>query len=81
VGVAAETGIEPVHLFVDHRVIGHTGDEIVFLRLGRQLAIQQQIAGFQEVTMVGELFDRIPAVQQRALVTIDVGDFGFARCG
>ncbi len=31
--------------------------------------------------MFGELFDRIAAIEQDALVAVDIGDLGFAACG
>jgi hypothetical protein len=66
------------HLLVHHRVAGHAVVEVGLLRLGRQFAVEQQIAGLQEVAVFGQLVDRIAAVQQHALVAIDVGDLGFA---
>jgi hypothetical protein len=50
--------------------------EIFLLRLGRQFAIKQQIADLEEVAVLGELLDRITAMEQDALVTIDEGDLG-----
>ena len=63
-GVAAEALEEPGHLLVNHGVMDHALVEIVFLRLGRQLAVEQQVAGFEEVAVFGELLDRIAAVFQ-----------------
>ena len=48
--------------------------KILLLRLGRQFAVEQQVAGFQEVAVFGQLLDRIAAVQQDAFVAIDIGD-------
>ena len=48
------------------------------LRQGRQLALQQQIAHLQEVALLRQLLDRVAAVQQHALVAVDVGDGGLA---
>jgi hypothetical protein len=45
---------------------------------GRQLAVEQQIAGFQEVAVFGQLLDRIATIEQNAFVAVDVSDFGFA---
>ena len=44
----------------------------------RQFAVEQQIAGFQVVATGRELLDRVAAVEQFALVAIDVGDAGIA---
>ncbi len=65
-GVAAETLEEPRHLLVDHGVMDHAAVEIFLLRLGRQFAVKQQVAGFQEVAVLGELLDRIAAVFEDA---------------
>ncbi|MNN15143.1 hypothetical protein D3C81_1282390 [compost metagenome] len=79
VGIAAEAAQEELQLLVNHRVVHHAVDEL-FLLLGvGQFALQQQVAGFQVIALACELFDRIAAVQQFALVTIDVGDLGVAR--
>ncbi len=45
----------------------------------RQFAVQQQVAGVQEVAVLGQLLDRVAAVQQLALVAVDVGDARVAR--
>ena len=47
VGVAAETLEEAGHLLVHHRVMDHAVVEILFLRLGGKLPVQQQIAGLE----------------------------------
>ena len=69
--VAAEALIEPRHLLVDHGVAGDRAVEIRLLRRGRQLAIEQEIAGLQEVAVLGELLDRIAAIEQNAFVAVD----------
>ena len=75
--VAAETLEEPRHLLVHHRVAGHAIVEIGLLRGGRQLAVEQEVAGLQEIAVLGELVDRIAAIEQHALVAVDVGDLRF----
>ncbi len=72
--VATEAGEKPVHLLVDHRVIGHAVVEIGLLGGGRQLAVEKQVAGLEKVTVLGELFDRVAAIEQDALVAVDEGD-------
>src|SRR5690606_39641107 len=47
----------------------------------RQFAVEQQVGGFQVVGLLGELFDRITAVQQDALVAINISDFRLTRGG
>jgi hypothetical protein len=49
VGVAAEALEEAGHLLVHHRVTGHAVVEIFLLGLVRQFAVQEQVAGFEEV--------------------------------
>ena len=80
-GVAAETLEETGHLLVNHGVKDHTPVEIGLLRLGGKLAVKQEIAGFQEVAVFGELLDRIAAVFQDSRIAVDIGDFRLAACG
>ena len=77
-GIAAEAREEPVHLLVDHRVIGHAVVEVGLLRLRRQFAVEQQVAGLEEVAVLGELLDRVAAIEQDALVAVDIGDLRLA---
>ena len=79
-GVAPETLEEPAHLLVNHGVMDHAVDEIGLLRGGRQLAVEQEIAGLEEVAVLGEIGDRITAVEQDAGVAVDEGDLGLAAC-
>ena len=80
-GVAAEALEEPGHLLVHHGVVDHAIVEIGFLRLGRQFAVEQEIAGFEEVAVFRQLLDRIAAIFQDAGVTVDIGDLGLAAAG
>ena len=80
-GVAAKTLEEPRHLLVNHGVMDHALVEIFLLRLGRQFAVQQQVAGFEEVAFFRQLLDRIAAVFQNAGVAVDIGDLGLAAAG
>ena len=77
--VAAEAGEEAAHLLVDHRVMGDAMVEVGLLRRRRQLAVEQQVAGLQEVAVLGELLDRIAAIEQDALVAVDEGDLRIRR--
>ena len=72
--VAAEALEEPRHLLVHHGVARDAIVEIGLLRGGRQLAVEQQVAGLEEVAVLGELLDRIAAIEQHALVAVDIGD-------
>ena len=80
-GVAAEALEEAGHLLVNHGVVDHAVVEIGLLRRGRQFAVEQQIAGFEEIALFGELLDRIAAVFQDAGVAVDIGDLGLAAAG
>ena len=72
--IAAEAGEKARHLLVHHGVARDAVVEIFLLRLGRQFAVEQQVADFQEVAMLGQLLDRIAAMQQDAFVAVDEGD-------
>ena len=80
-GVAAEALEEAAHLLVHHRVVGHAMVEVGLLRRGRQFAVEQQVAGLEEVAVLGELLDRVAAIEQDALVAVDIGDLGLAAAG
>ena len=51
--------------------MNHAIVEVLLLRGGRQLAVEQQIAGFEEVAVLGQVVDRIAAVEQDAFVAVD----------
>jgi hypothetical protein len=80
-GVAAETLEEAGHLLVNHGVMDHAVVEIFLLRRGRKLPVKQQVAGFQEVALFGELLDRVAAVFEDAGVAVDIGDLRLAAAG
>ena len=80
-GVAAKTLEEAGHLLVNHGVVDHAAVEILLLRRGRKLPVEQEIAGLEEVALLGELLDRIAAVFQHAGVAVDIGDLGLAAAG
>ena len=80
-GVAAEALEEPGHLLVHHGVMDDALVEFLLLRLGRQFAVEQQVAGFEKVAMLGQLLDRIAAIFQHAGVAVDIGDLGLAAAG
>lgn len=77
--IAAEATQEELHLLVDHGVVGHAAGEVFLLRFVGQVSVQQQMAGFEEVAVHGQLLDGVAAVQQLALVAINVGDGRLAR--
>jgi hypothetical protein len=74
VRVTAKAPQKKLHLLVDHGVTDHELVELIALRFGGQLAIEQQIAGIEIVALNRQLLDRVAAVEQFTLVAIDVGD-------
>ena len=61
--IAAEARIETRHLLVHHGVIHEaTAELLIFLSSGK-LAIEQQIAGLDEVALLGEPIDGIAAIK------------------
>ena len=49
--------------------------------LGRQFAVDQQVADLDEGRLLGELLDRVAAVAQDPGVAVDVGDGALGRGG
>ncbi|MCY1381088.1 hypothetical protein D9M69_689620 [compost metagenome] len=76
--VAAEAAQEEMQLLVHHRVMGDLRVEIGLLVLVGQFAVQDQVADVHEVAVHGQLLDGEAAVQQLALVAVDVRDARFA---
>ena len=81
VRVAAETVEETVHLVMHHRVAGDAIVELGLLRCGRQFAVEKQVAGLEEIAVLGELVDWIAPVEEHALIAVDKGDLGFRARG
>ena len=79
--VATETVEETVHLVVHHRVASDPIVELGLLRCRRQFAVQEQIAGLEEIAVLSELVDRITPVEEHALVAVNIGDLGFRARG
>ena len=59
----------------------HDADELILLLGGWQFAVQQQVAGFEIVRVLGQLLDRVSPVQKHTLVAVDKGDLGFTGSG
>jgi hypothetical protein len=76
--VTPEALEEPGHLLMHHRVPRDYVVEVLLLNGGRQLPIEQEIAGLEEIAMFGDLLDRIAAIEQHTLVAVDIGDLRFA---
>ena len=80
-GVAAEALKEPAHLLVDHGVMDHAVVEILLLRGGGKFAVKQEVTGLEKIAVLGQVFDRIAAIEQHAFVAVDIGDLGLAAGG
>src|SRR5439155_14510784 len=72
--IAAEAAEEGGKLLVHHRVMGDVVNELLFLLLGRQLAVEKEIGDFKKITLGGKLFDRVSAIEEYTFVSVDVGD-------
>ena len=81
VRVVVEAVVEAQQRLVDHRVPRDAALELRELRPRRQLAVDQQVRDLDERALGGELLDRVAAVQQHALVAVDVGDLRLAGRG
>ena len=74
VRVVAELVHEVGDVLVDVGVKGHVVDEVVELRPGRKLPLQNEMGDLQKGASLGEFLDRIPPVLEDPLRPIDVGD-------
>ncbi|MNR36885.1 hypothetical protein D3C85_1548600 [compost metagenome] len=61
-------------------MLGHALDEVGLFGFVRQFTVQQQVTGFEVVAVLCELLDGVAAVQQLALVAVDVRDCRLAGC-
>jgi hypothetical protein len=73
-GIVVEAVDELLDVLVDERVVSDLLDPLLGLGLVGQLAIDQQMGDVEETAVLGEFFDRIPAVAQDASLTIDECD-------
>ena len=74
VRVVAEALHELLDVLVEHRVERDLLRPVLQLRGRRQLAEENQVGRFEVVAFFGQLLDRIAAIEQDALVAVDVGD-------
>ena len=66
VGVTPVPGEEAVHLLMQHRVGGDAVLEIEVALLVRQIAVKQDVAGFQVRAVLGKLLDGIAAIKENS---------------
>jgi hypothetical protein len=81
VGVVAVALHELLHVLVDERVDGDLVRPLLELRLGRELAVDEQVGDLEVRAVLGELLDRIAPVLEDALVAVDEGDRRTTRRG
>ncbi len=70
-----------LHVLVDHAVIGQQPGEILQLLPGRQLAVNQQIAGFHEGGILRQFLDGNAPISQDALFAVQKGDSACSGAG
>jgi hypothetical protein len=71
---ATRTAVEADEVLVAQPVRAQQRAELRALRRVRQLAVHQHKGAVQEVRLLRQLFDGVPAVQQLALFAVDEGD-------
>ena len=76
--IAAEAGKQLPQLLMQHCVARNRPAELFEFLAVRQFTIQQEIADFHEVGLLGQLTDRVTAVKQNALIAIDERQAGLA---
>jgi hypothetical protein len=69
---------EAVHLLMQHRVEGDAVLEIEVALFVRQIAVKQDVAGFEVRPVLGKLLDGIAAIKKHTVLAISKGDVGFA---
>ena len=78
VRVTTEAAEELVKLVVQHGVATDRPIELFEFLGVRQFTVLQQVGDFDEAGVVGQLIDRIAAIQKRAFIAVDIGDLAFA---
>jgi hypothetical protein len=63
---------------VQHGVVGDVVVEFDLLFSVWQIAIEQEIADFEEIRVFRQLFDRITAMEENPVIAVNIGDLGFA---
>src|SRR5467141_1770558 len=54
--------------------MGDVVNELLFLLLGRQFAVEKEIGDFKEIALGGKLLDRVSAIEEDTFVAVDIGD-------
>jgi hypothetical protein len=79
VSVRRQCREEALEILVQEGVVADAIREVLVLGLGGELTVEEQVGDFEEARLGGELLDRIAAVTQDAVGTIDVRDGGLGR--
>jgi hypothetical protein len=80
VRVVAEPLDELLDVLVDERVVGDVIDPPLELRLGRELAEDQEVGDLEVGRVLAELLDRYPAMLEHPRLPVDERDRRAARC-
>ena len=78
--VAAEPGVEPGQLLMHHGVLDDAVVKRCVLLGRREFAVEQEVTCFKKGAVLGELFDRITAIEYDPLVEVDERDLRLAAC-
>ncbi len=81
VGVGGERPDQRLEVVVQVRVALDPLDPAGQLLVGRELTVDEQVGDLEERGLLGQLVDRVAAVEQDALAAVDVGDGRLARRG
>ena len=81
VRVARETVEESLEVLVQHGVALDLGGERGQLLRGGQLAVDEQVAHFDEGRLLGQLFNRVSPIAEDSGVAVDIGDGALGRRG
>ena len=80
-GVVVEAFQEALtDVLVDERVIGDLVHPVVELCLVREIPVDQQVGDFEVGRLLCQLFDRVAAVLELALLAVHVGDRALGCC-
>ena len=78
--ITTETLEEVPHLVVEHGVVFDGVVELLVFLGAREFAVKEEVADFKVVRMFGQLLNRVAAVQENAVCSVDVGNGRFAGC-
>ncbi len=74
VGVVLKALHELLDVLVEHRVVRDLPRPVLELRGGGQFTEENQVGRLEVVAFLGQLLDWIPAIEQDALVAVDIRD-------